>query len=85
MYFVKIGVRTTDRYTEISPTDLEGAAGMIEELVSLALREVFRLVIVDRVELIYLPSECDRDDPLDRFGAEDDDALLDDDNDENAS
>lgn len=77
MYIVKFCARATDRYTEVSPSDLEGSAIMIEDLVSRALREVLRLVIVDRLELIYVLTEPEDEELDDLFDGEDHDIPLD--------
>lgn len=56
MYTIRIAVRCPAVCAEVLPGDLESAARVIEERMSLLLLEIFTTVLVDAVSVVYDPS-----------------------------
>lgn len=59
MYWLKFVVRAEGERGELSPTSLDVIAIIAEVLMSLALLQEFETIIVEDMELIHLPLECD--------------------------
>jgi hypothetical protein len=57
---IQIVIQCPGRFTEVLPEEPESAELVIENCVSQALLELFETVIVDKVNISYLPSELSR-------------------------
>ena len=57
---IQIVIQCPGRFTEVLPEEPENTELVIEDCVSQALLELFETVVVDKVNISYLPSELSR-------------------------
>lgn len=64
MYTIQIFVRCPDEDAEIAPSQIESAACLIEESISLLLLQLFGVVLVDMVNITFSAHEESRGNQL---------------------
>jgi hypothetical protein len=55
MYNIRIWIQCPEKWSEVVPDELEQAEVAIEVLVSQALQELFRVIMVEEVIITFLP------------------------------